>query len=182
MDYKTMLTASAILAIVGMVLLLVLIMPEKKRAKLPKFWQVVHDVFNFKQLWLEKIFKVLYVFTTLYVFFLGFFMLFGYTAETYSFDYYRGAHYGSMHVNTFPQGLAIMIGGPIVVRIVYEVAMLALLAVKNIIEINKKMPTMIEQKESAAPAAPAAPEYIFCTECGTRYDKSFGRCPNCGKQ
>lgn len=64
-----------------------------------------------------------------------------------------------------------MILGPILVRIIYELIMLAIIGVKNIIEINKKMdcckgeepkteteePTFVEEPTVSAPVEPEAP-------------------------
>ena len=59
----------------------------------------------------------------------GFFMLFWFESSYFS---YGTEWYGY-------NGLFMMILGPIVVRIVYESLMLALIAVKNIIQINNKL-------------------------------------------
>ena len=83
-----------------------------------------------------------------------------------------------------------MIGGPIVIRIAYEILMMFILLVKNTMEINKKMPAATEARceceEEPAPAAEPAqapapepePLYRYCTVCGTRYDANKGGCPN----
>ena len=47
-----------------------------------------------------------------------------------------------------------MILGPIVLRITYEFMMLAILLVKNVIDINKKLPA---PEAPVAPKAPVAP-------------------------
>ncbi len=184
---KTLLIVlSVILAIAGTVALYIFVLPKNKREKLPKFLQGVHDLLNFKELLLEKLLKLLYVFTTAYVLFLGFFMLFGIQVDSF----YGGAHY----VPTFGQGLLIMILGPIITRLIYETVMIAILLLKNVIEINHKLKgdatpvaeANVEAEAVKAPVAPAAeaeaaPNYKFCTKCGTRYDANKGGCPNCDK-
>lgn len=42
--------AAVIISIILTILLVVLVVPEKRRAGLPKFFQVVHDICNFKGL------------------------------------------------------------------------------------------------------------------------------------
>ena len=61
----------------------------------------------------------------------------------------------SLSVDNIGTGLLIMVLGPIIVRIVYELIMLTIVAVRNIMEINKKMPGNPEEPE--APAEPATP-------------------------
>lgn len=116
--------AAVIISIVLTVLLLVLVVPEKKREGLPKFFQVVHDICNFKGLLLEKVLKVLYIFTTINVMLTGIFTWFS-----------GGYNFGL----TFLTGLLILILGPILVRLAYEFMMLFVLLVKNVIQINNKL-------------------------------------------
>lgn len=163
-----------VLAIAGTVLACIFILPEKKRASLNKFFQVVADIFNFKTLFIEKILKVLYVLSTLYCLIAGFFMLF--SGVSYSASYWGGE--SSFHSYAL-YGLLTMILGPIVVRIVYELLMLAILMVQNIITINKKIPAPNEETPAAKTEEPVpAPKMLYCTQCGTQYDANKGGCPN----
>lgn len=124
-----------ILALAATVLLFIFILPDKKRAKLPGILKVVHDIFNFKTLFLEKVLQALYIFTTLACISIGFLMLFGFESS-----YYGGTHwYGG-------QGLLLMLLGPIVVRISYEIFMLFVLLVKNVIQINNKLKNQNDTK------------------------------------
>ena len=110
-------------ALVATVAAFVLIIPEKKRAQLGnKILVWLHDFFNFKSLWIEKILKFLFVFETLVCVGVGFFMLFS----------VEGFYLGGI-------GLLLIILGPIANRIIYEFIMLAILAVKNLMEINSKL-------------------------------------------
>ncbi len=149
-----------VLGIVGTVLAYIFIMPKNKVKNLNKFWYFVHNVFNFKTLLVEKIFKALYVFLTIFVICYGFFQLFV----------------------SFLSGLLILLLGPILVRITYEMIMMFILLVQNIAAIKAKLC----DDEEAAPAQPAAEkkaprEYVFCAACGTRYDQAEGQCPACGR-
>ena len=160
---------AAIMAVGATVCAFIFILPEKKAAKLPKFLRMVADILNFKDLLLEKIMKVLYVFATAYCLMAGFFMLFS------------GYRYGWTFRSTALEGLLVMFIGPIVVRLAFEGIMMFILLVKNTIEINKKLPKKADDAVvvEAEPVEEApAPEMVFCTQCGTRYDKNAGGCPN----
>ena len=140
---------SGVLGIIGIVVALMLavfayifIVPEKEKRNEPfksnKFFCVLHDIFNFKQLLLEKILKFVYIFATFACILVGFFTLFT-----------KGG---------FGSGLIMMILGPIVCRITFELIMLAVIAVKNIVDINKKLPPRQDAPETAAPDVPEEPE------------------------
>ena len=74
-----------------------------------------------------------------------------------------------------PYGLLLMFVGPIAVRIVYESMMMLVLAVNNILQINRKLQDqngILKEKEESVP------DMRFCTYCGTQYDANKGGCPN----
>ena len=165
-----------ILAIVGTILAFIFITPEKKRAKLPKFFQVCADIFNFKGLILEKILKAFYIFFTLYLILYGFLMIFT----------------GQVLI-----ALMIMILAPIGVRIGFEFAMLTILLVKNVIAINNKLKNQndapaeksafdfdytAQYQATAAPQAPAQEQAkaAYCLNCGTPVSGDSAFCLNCG--
>lgn len=125
---------SFLLAIVATVLAFVFIVPEKKRETLNAFGRFLHDTFNFKYLIVEKILQALYIFATAYTILGGFFMLFQ-TTPAYS-DFY-GTSYGSSWLGGY--GILVMIVGPIIIRLVYELLMLIIILVKNVISINSKL-------------------------------------------
>ncbi len=123
-----------IFAIIATVLIMILVTPESKKNTLNKFFQVLADIFNFKSLLIEKILKCLYILSTLFCLFTGFFMLF--SGYSYDFGFYStGFHSVAL------EGILLMILGPILVRIVYEGMMLTIIIVKNVIQINGKMPS-----------------------------------------
>ena len=185
-------TVSAILfAIAATVLAFIFIVPEKRREKLNAFGKFLHDTCNFKYLVVEKLLQALYIFATSLVILNGFFMLF-----QAPYGHWLGGY-----------GLIVMIIGPIALRLVYELLMMVVLLVKNVIMINKKLkdqtgngdidstfaaPDMSEMRDSfmqrkeAQNATPAAPNPApmdqphFCANCGSQLDAD-GKCPNCGK-
>lgn len=120
-----------LLAIIATVLAFIFIVPAKRREKMGKFGKFLHDACNFKFLIVEKILQALYIFFTALVILVGFFMLF-----CSDWSGWMGG-----------KGILLMILGPIVVRLSYELMMMAVLAVKNIISINSKLRN---QNEGAA--------------------------------
>lgn len=150
---------SLILAIVATVLAFVFFVPEKRREKLNAFGKFIHDTCNFKYLIVEKLLQALYIFATAFVILNGFFMLFQTT-----YGHWLGGY-----------GLLTMIIGPIVIRLVYELLMMMVLLVKNVIAINNKLKNQNNEgskdifatpdisavresfKQYTAPAQPAAP-------------------------
>ena len=191
---------SIILAIAATVLAFIFIVPDKKREKLNKFGKFLHDTLNFKYLIVEKILQALYIFLTAFVILYGFLLLF--RVETYN-NYYSG--YSSSHWFG-GYGIALMLLGPISVRLVYELLMMVILLVKNVIGINNKLKNQNEGKSEVSPFAapdltvfkstPAAPaqntaypqnaqptvpqvESAYCPTCGALVPKGTF-CPNCG--
>lgn len=176
-----------IFALAAAILAFIFIVPDKKRAKLNKFGKFLHDLCNFKFLIIEKILQFCYVFATAYTLICGFFMLFCVETSYWGYSEWYGGY-----------GLLMMILGPIVVRLAYEVFMLALIAVKNIIQINNKLKNQNDDaadanpfatpdvKEYLAPEAPVAPvapvvENTFCPYCGAP-KKPDEFCSNCGQK
>lgn len=174
-----------IFAIAATVLAFIFIVPEKKREKLGTFGKFVHDTVNFKYLIVEKILQALYIFATAYSILCGFFMLFM-TTTTWTGTHWLGGW-----------GILLMLLGPIVIRLSYELLMMAVLLVKNVIEINGKLRAQDGAKANDVFAAPdmsglreklqkkfakEEPEKpTFCAKCGTKLDEG-GACPNCTAQ
>lgn len=191
MDIEVLFGLAGVAALVLTILAFIYIVPESKFSTLNDFGKFLHNTFNFKYLILEKILKAFYVFSTISVVCVGFFMLF-YVDEGYYSDEYYGGY-----------GILLMLLGPIAVRIAYEFLMMAILLVKNVIEINGKLkaapiknavsvatpapeavPAPVVDEEATAPeAAPeAAPARgSFCSKCGSKVgDEMF--CGNCGNK
>ena len=139
MPVEIAITIGAILAVVATVLAYIFIIPENKREGLNKFLKWVHDVCNFKLLYIEHILKALYILETAFCLIAGFLMLFS-VIDAYFFTVYIGW-----------VGLIVMIVGPIITRLIYEALMLAVLHLKATREINDKLViqpgSVAEQKE-----------------------------------
>lgn len=127
MDIQLAMGLAVIATIVLVVLAYVLVIPQSKNGNLSAFGQFLHNLFNFKKLYLEAVLKFFYVAGTILCVCTGFFLLF---ARTQVFYY---SH------STAGEGFAILILGPIFIRLVYEAAMLKIIEVKNVIEINNKV-------------------------------------------
>lgn len=165
-----------VLALAGTIAVCILVMPEKKRPTLNKFFQFLHDVFSFKSLLIEKILRVLYILTTLSCLFGGFLMLFSGYENWYG--EFRSFALG---------GLSVMLVGPIAARLTFESLMMFILLVKNTIAINQKLQGApihldgdipVEPEQEPEPEPEPEPKMRFCTVCGTRYDANKGGCPN----
>lgn len=128
-EVKLLFLASTVIALV----LCIFFLPERKRAGLSKKMQAIHDFLNFKVFIIEKIFQFLYIASSLLMFFTGIYV------------FIEGAE----------RGLLIAILGPVVIRLMYEGIMLVFVLVKNVVQINKKMPEKTDG--TPAPMAPAAP-------------------------
>ena len=171
---------SVLATIVATVLAYIYIIPEKKRAGLNNFGKFLHDLLNFKFLIIEKILQFFYVLANAFALCFGFFMLF-YVEERWS--YYGGS---SKEWRGWI-GLLIIILAPIAIRLTYELAMMGIMLVKNVIQINNKLknqneagsgdPFAQEVPEYVQAMAPKAPENKFCINCGAALEN--GHCPNC---
>lgn len=169
-----------ILAVAATVLAFIFVTPEKKRASLPKFLKILHDIANFKGLFIEVILKALYIFFTAFVILVGFFAIF------------TGANVLA--------SLLTMVIGPIIIRLAFEATMMLILLVKNVISINNKLRSQNDEPDKdmgfdfsefkpetqpvyqqpvyEQPVAPQQPAAVFCPHCGTKVDGAF--CPQCG--
>lgn len=165
-----------IISIVGAILAFVLIVPDKKRNGLNKFFKFLHDLFNFKFLTIEKILQVLYIISTIFVIVYGFFSLFLFVPKSFFSD--EVVWMGWI-------GLLLMVLGPIAIRLVFECLMMFVILVKNTNQINNKLGTSYaEEKPKATKAKKAAPapagDDWFCTQCGTKNGADGVFCNNCG--
>lgn len=192
MNQGTMLIIAAVLALVATVLAFIFIVPEKKRPQLGAFGKFLHDTCNFKHLMVEKILQALYIFTTAATILFGVLMLF-----RTEYNYWTGERVWMGGI-----GLLIIILGPIVIRLSYELMMMAILLLKNVISINRKLADQTGKDEGdvfngsaveelreaarqrkAAQAAQAAQSAApvqsanFCGQCGAKLEN--GVCPHC---
>lgn len=129
---------SLILALGAAIAAFILIVPENKGRQFTGFMRVLHDILNFKQLLLEKILKFCYIFFTVYAVLAGLFSSF----EMFEWDAGTG-------LLTMLASLTLV---PLLIRVVFEMSMMLILLVKNVIDINKKLPGGTKEPEPAQPA------------------------------
>ena len=171
---------SAVLAVVGTVLIFIFILPGDKRAGLPKFGKWIHDFLNFKNLVVEAVLKFLYILCTLFVVLDGFFTIF---TENY------------MGQSNALQGLLTMVFGPITVRLAFELLMLLILLVKNVMAINRRLSgedgTVTEMEflpglrallKTEPDVVNEVPVDISCPHCGSMATPEQAFCCSCGQK
>ena len=151
--------------IVSMVLLYLKVLPKKLdgtfRGKLAQF---LHDYFNFKKLYVESVLKFFFALVTVVCVVGG---IVGIISAVLNFlvGIVSAVNYGGWYFQYVLQSLlismlvslALLVLGPVVIRLVYEFTMMFVLLVKNVIEINNKT----KAESNVAPAsddvqAPAA--------------------------
>lgn len=155
MNYEIALTLGPIAALILAIFLYIKVMPRKLDGTFDKpILQFLHDFFHFKKLYVEEVLKFIFTLATIACVVTGALLLIS-VEERYSYSYYSYSGYTTKE-STFWQGLVIMIGGPIALRLVYEFTMMFILLVKNVIEINNKLKAN-STTQTGAPAAPAAP-------------------------
>ena len=159
-----LLTFAILTAIAATVLSMIFIVPEKRRENLPSFGKFVHEILNFNHLFLEKILHTFYILSMCFTLSFGFFMLF-YFEEVY---HYAGSYYSGYYTQEWRGyiGFLILLLGPIAIRIFYEVIMMFILTVKNILAINSKLK---DQNESEKPAAPQPEANVGTQPVGEHY-------------
>lgn len=112
-----LMVAFFVLAVVLTVLAFIFIVPENRRAKLNAFGKFLHDTCNFNYLLIEKLLQALYIFLTVFSILTGVYTLF----------------------QSFGMGLLMMIGLPLLIRLIYEFLMMTVLLLKHVIMIDNKL-------------------------------------------
>ena len=166
-----------VIAVVLTALLAVLVLPKHKDGKLPAFFQLLFDAFTPKTLLLEKILQVLNVFFSLVAVLLGLVLIFqGLFANT----------------TLLMMGLLLLLLGPPLCRVGYELILLRIMQVKATREINRKLSFLVpegaaqaaeeedlrEEPEKEAPTTaktPTEPPRVHCPSCGTWHRCAGGR-------
>ena len=141
----------ALLVALSLVILLyVLVLPKKKNGTFSnKFVQWLHDYFRFKKLYIDSVLRFCFTFCTIFLICYGLFgMIAGIIdAPDYAFQYLLS-------------GLATIILAPIGLRLFYELTMMLIMLVQNVMDINKKLDKLPGKLTAAEPVAakPVAPK------------------------
>lgn len=184
-------TIGIIVAIALIVLLYVKVLPRKLDGKIEnKYLNWLHNYFHFKRFYIEEIFRFLFILTSVLFFCIGFFTMFSVS------EGWTGIQ------SNFWDGVGLMIGGPILMRILFELQMMTITAVRNLNEINSKMDKIMmkdERKEKAEnsekeetsekPIEPATMNHNVngesknvCKKCGKTIGDKAKFCPYCGEK
>ena len=140
-----------ILAIAATVFLFIKVLPSKKDGTFSnKLLQRTHDYFNFKKLYIESILKAVFAFATVATVLIGVLTLtLGSLIDFISLV--SSAVQYNVEIGEFMQvywpflwrnlltGLFYAVVAPLALRLGYELIMMFVLLVKNVIEINNKM-------------------------------------------
>ncbi len=110
---------ATVISLILVILLYIYILPENKRPHLNKLFTFIHDFLSIKTLWIDKIFRFFFVLSAVSSLVYGIFMLF--------------------NDATFLLGLGMILFGPIASRVVYEIMLLSVMLVQNVIEINEHL-------------------------------------------
>ena len=158
---------ATILALAATIVMFILVFPQKRKDKLNGFFKTVRKLLSSEYLLIEKILHFLYVFSTILSILLGVLMLFWFETR-YSYSYYYD--YSSSTRWYGYNGILMLVFGPIMLRVIYEIFMMFINLVKNTMDIrnhlinnkvsdpfNAELPVneesaKSEQKASAAPA------------------------------
>lgn len=173
-------TTSIIAAIISIILVIVLyifILPDAKRPMLNKFFQMVHDFLKIKRLMIESIFRFIYILSVVLSVVEGIFLLF----------------------DNFGKGILLIIFGPIISRIIFEILLMGVVLVKNVMEINNHLkgidaPVDIESGVSVENILSKVSEKItdittaqqpvaggrVCSKCGKPVPEDSAFCIHCG--
>lgn len=165
-----------VIALIATILVFVYVMPRRNDGKLGGgFLQFLHELFHFKKLYLENILKFFYVLTTFAAVFCG---LLGLILSLTDSD-----NGGNALIC-----LGVMLLGPVVLRLLYELGIMGVMLVRNVVEINQRLKSQEtdrkKERKSAAREEFRQPVYVpavFCPVCGAKYNAKLTRCPNCGR-
>ena len=167
-----------IIALAATIAAFVFLLPEKRKSRLSPFWNRIRDFLRMKELYLEKIYRALYVISSIFVFV---FAVIGGFVLPLVMPASEGGGFGAAILG--------LLGGIIaaalllfILRISYESIMLKVSLTKATKDINEKMGGASEPRGYEEPRRRPAPRPVVCRRCGTRFDPRRGYCPNCDER
>lgn len=137
---------SFLCALTAVILLYIFVLPKKRNGTFSgSFAQWLHDYFRFKKLYIDSVLRFLFTFATIFLVCFGiFFMIYFLITNP------------EMAFEAIAYGLSITVLGPVFLRLFYEVTMMLVLLVQNVMDINRKL-DKFSGKESASAKAPEKP-------------------------
>ena len=153
-------TIGILASIAVTVLLYLKVIPAKfDKTFTKKPLQFLHNYFNFKNLYLETILKAIFTLLSIACVTLGLLgatigniiQFFTNIVDSVNYGYF-GSWVWEQLFGFFFGGIALALLGPLVLRLAYEVILMFILLVKNVIEINKKLGKNETEPENEAPA------------------------------
>ena len=143
MDIQLWGILAAVCSLIAVIVLYAAVLPRRRNGKLGGFGQWLHDYFRFKRLYIEGILRFLFVVLTVVCVFGG--LLLCFVQDEYGFLAM------SLGVPLWVVGLSLMIAGPISLRLSYELLMMGILLVQNVIDINRKLAEPVKSEPEEKP-------------------------------
>lgn len=174
-----------VVSLLAALVLSIIFLPKASRERMGNGGRFFHDLFNFRHFFIGDILKFVYIFLTVSTILEGIYVL----------------------IEVGGEGLLIMLLGPVVIRLAYELIMMFISLVENVSDINKKLkgqPTQAPQAPTApftppvqepvdyasfvkpvtpvtpAEQAPQQEKAVFCTNCGAKCEADSRFCISCG--
>jgi hypothetical protein len=189
-DVEGTFEAFLIAALIVAIVLYFTFMCRSNEGKLTGFSDWMYRFLHFKTLFIEALCKISFIASSVYIILIGFYVLFA----------------GSM------VGLLVIIFGPLVVRVIYEFALILVIICKNTSDISNRLCKQNEKQATQQQAAQqqATPDYSqqyagydnqqytqyggyenqqnyqsttrYCINCGAQLADGDVYCKNCGQQ
>lgn len=128
------LAGAVVLAVALTALLVILVLPKERDGRLPRFFQILHDLFQPKTFVIERIVQILYVFFTCLSVLVG----------LYDF---LGALFG-LQMGLLFRALFFLLIAPALLRGAYELILLLVIQVKTTREIRQKLDRLLPPASS----------------------------------
>ena len=151
MSIETCAIVGSICALVATILLYIFVFPKSREGCLNRFFKTVKKLLGSGYLLIEKVAKFIYVLQTMGCIFFGFWLLFAVEKHYYYggynsyYRYYTDSYTESEWVGF--RGLIVMIAGPIICRLIYELFIMIIMLIKNVMDIRNKL---VGESEQAA--------------------------------
>ena len=161
MNFGVALIIGSILGLVATIVLYIKVLPRKLDGTFNnRFLQFLHNYFHFKKLYIEEILKFIFTLASVSCVLNGVMLMF---SVSRSYNWYTGRYTTQ---SNFLAGLLLLVLGPVALRLTYEGLMMAILLVKNVMDINNKLKAPAEQTAQAPVVTQP-----YCHECGTKLNR-----------